>query len=369
VLDNDEDEDGDQLEITDVGNPSNGTAIAKDDDGDGVNDAISYTPSNSPDTVIFEYTISDGNGGTDTAEVTVNVTGDESSCGPLTVRVEGPEGNLLPGSGFRPKYDSNADGITTADEKLPERGQATGKFEYNVTVDATPRLSKMNEDLITQFPEGFATSVEQQEKDVEKTLTPSGPKEEPGDFIYPLQDRDKTKSKLATDPSGDDDDNGDDSDGGGGSCRTEDISSSISAGVSAQTINPDNPESRSDADSISININDSLSPGEYPESVSYDASLFTLTSGSCSSGCQATAEAYGEVDSPAISDKLSASTSGPGFNESSPSREVELTMGSTTSYNTINLSVNTSATSSNVNGSYADTRYAVIDNIQLKVCD
>ena len=99
VLDNDEDEDGDQLEITDVGNPSNGTAVAIDDDGDGVKDAISYTPSNSPDTVTFEYTISDGNGGTDTAEVTVNVTGDESSCGPLTVRVEDPDGNLVPGVG------------------------------------------------------------------------------------------------------------------------------------------------------------------------------------------------------------------------------------------------------------------------------
>ena len=134
VLDNDEDEDGDQLEITDVGTPTsnddgsvNGTAIAEDDDGDGVDDFISYTPSYSPDTVTFEYTISDGNGGTDTAEVTVNVTGDKSSCGPLTVRVEDPNGNLVPGVGFGPKYDGDNDGEP---EQLPKRGMATGKFTY-----------------------------------------------------------------------------------------------------------------------------------------------------------------------------------------------------------------------------------------------
>jgi hypothetical protein len=212
VLDNDEDEDGDQLEITDVGNPSNGTAVAIDDDGDGVKDTISYTPSNSPDTVTFEYTISDGNGGTDTAEVTANVTGDESSCGPLTVRVEDPNGNLVPGVGFEPKYDGDNDGEP---EQLPKRGMATGKFTYPVEVDDDPSLSKMNESLITEFSDGFATSVQSYEKDVEQASTPSGPQEEPDDFIYPAQDRDNTKSKLATDPSGNVCNDGEDNDGDG----------------------------------------------------------------------------------------------------------------------------------------------------------
>ena len=119
VLDNDDDEDGDQLEITDVGNPSNGTAVAIDDDDDGVKDAISYTPSNSPDTVTFEYTISDGNGGTDTAEVTVNVTGNESSCGPLTVRVEDQNEDLVNAT-FTPMYDTTntSDGVL---ETLPPK--------------------------------------------------------------------------------------------------------------------------------------------------------------------------------------------------------------------------------------------------------
>jgi hypothetical protein len=201
VLDNDEDEDGDQLEITDVGIPTsnadgsaNGTTAAFDDDGDGVKDAILYTPSNSPDTVTFDYTVSDGNGGTDTAEVTVDVTGDGSSCGPLTVRVEDPDGNLVPGVGFKPKYDEDNNGQP---EQLPEKGLENGKFTYNVTVDDDPSLSKMNQGLLTQIPSGFATSVDRVEKKLEKTLG----QEEPDDFRYPLEEYDKNKSKLATDPS------------------------------------------------------------------------------------------------------------------------------------------------------------------------
>ena len=60
----------------------------------------------------------------------------------------------------------------------------------------------MNQGLLTQIPSGFATSVQSYEKDVEQASTPSGPQEEPDDFIYPAQDRDNTKSKLATDPDG-----------------------------------------------------------------------------------------------------------------------------------------------------------------------
>ena len=194
MLDNDDDEDGDQLEITDVGNPSNGTAVAIDDDGDGVKDAISYTPSNSSDTVTFEYTISDGNGGTDTAEVTVNVTGDESSCGPLTVRVEDPNGNLVPGVGFEPKYDGDNDGQL---EQLPKRGMATGKFTYPVEVDDDPSLSEMNENLLGEIPDGFATSVDRFDKNVEETASDQ---KEPDDFWYGNKFN-RNKLKLATDPS------------------------------------------------------------------------------------------------------------------------------------------------------------------------
>jgi len=198
VLHNDSDPDENPLVVTSVGDPVsifddevNGSASV-----DPMTGEIIYIPEEAPDTVEFEYTISDANGGTDTATVRVNVTGDKSSCGELTIRVEGPNGSTTPGVGFRPKYDSDANGTTTADEKLPERGQATGKFTYNVTVDDTPRLSKMNESLITQFPTGFATSVEKFEKAVETTLD----QDEPDDHTY--QNQSNKKSKLATDPSG-----------------------------------------------------------------------------------------------------------------------------------------------------------------------
>ncbi|MCP5422565.1 MAG: retention module-containing protein [Chromatiaceae bacterium] len=65
---NDTDLDGDTLTITAVGNPTNGTVVLNPDG------TVTFTPDanyNGPAT--FEYTISDGNGGTDTATVTVNV--------------------------------------------------------------------------------------------------------------------------------------------------------------------------------------------------------------------------------------------------------------------------------------------------------
>jgi len=68
VLDNDDDADGDPLEVTIVSDPSNGLATINPDG------TIEYTPDadfTGVDT--FTYTISDGAGGTDTATVTVTV--------------------------------------------------------------------------------------------------------------------------------------------------------------------------------------------------------------------------------------------------------------------------------------------------------
>ena len=69
VLDNDSDPDGDPLTITAVTDPAHGTAEPIDSDT-----RIRYTPATNffgDDT--FDYTVSDGNGGTDTATVTVTV--------------------------------------------------------------------------------------------------------------------------------------------------------------------------------------------------------------------------------------------------------------------------------------------------------
>ncbi|RYU68289.1 tandem-95 repeat protein [Aliivibrio finisterrensis] len=68
LLGNDTDVDGDELKIVAVSNPTNGT-VSINDDGE-----IEFKPSeNFSGEVTFDYTISDGNGGTDTATVTINI--------------------------------------------------------------------------------------------------------------------------------------------------------------------------------------------------------------------------------------------------------------------------------------------------------
>jgi hypothetical protein len=70
VLNNDIDVDGDTLMITAVTTPANGTAVAN------ANNTITYTSTVdfAGGVVTFDYTVSDGNGGSATAQVGVNVT-------------------------------------------------------------------------------------------------------------------------------------------------------------------------------------------------------------------------------------------------------------------------------------------------------
>ena len=197
VLDNDGDDndnsyDKSNIEITEITQEaSKGTTQIFEDD-DGV-DKISYTPD--PDTtgeVTFEYEAKfpDPEGTTDTAIVTVDVTG---GCGSLTVKVEGPDGSPVSGATVEPLIGGT---------HVPQVTGPDGTAPYNVDISNNPVQTQMNESMIISVPDGFATSVERYEKDIEKTVTASGPKEEPDDFWYPIQERVRTKSKLATDPSG-----------------------------------------------------------------------------------------------------------------------------------------------------------------------
>ncbi|WP_282437372.1 tandem-95 repeat protein [Vibrio amylolyticus] len=69
LLGNDSDIDGDTLEITDVSNAENGEFVVNYE-----NQTITFTPTKDYNgEASFEYTISDGNGGVDTATVTLNV--------------------------------------------------------------------------------------------------------------------------------------------------------------------------------------------------------------------------------------------------------------------------------------------------------
>jgi len=97
VLENDTDDDGDSIEIKSVENyPTNG--IANVDSG-----KIVYTPDNNNDTS-FSYTIKDGNGGEDTAQVDVSF----SSCqGSITVEVEDTNGNSKSADSIQVEYDGD----------------------------------------------------------------------------------------------------------------------------------------------------------------------------------------------------------------------------------------------------------------------
>ena len=73
VLGNDTDPDGDSLDVASTTDPPNGTAVINPDN------TITYTPDNGPGSDSFEYTITDGNGGFDTARVDVTITEDPNS--------------------------------------------------------------------------------------------------------------------------------------------------------------------------------------------------------------------------------------------------------------------------------------------------
>ena len=68
VLDNDTDPDNDALTVTDVTSGQYGTVVINNDN------TITYTPNdNFSGSDAFSYTVSDGNGGEDTADVTIGV--------------------------------------------------------------------------------------------------------------------------------------------------------------------------------------------------------------------------------------------------------------------------------------------------------
>ena len=105
VLGNDTDADGHTLIVTSVGSPSNGTAQL------GSNNQITYTPAPQfVGTDTFAYAISDGNGGTASSNVTVNV----QDTPPPPPRTERPSQTPMP-----PRHRRTVPSISTSSATIP----------------------------------------------------------------------------------------------------------------------------------------------------------------------------------------------------------------------------------------------------------
>ncbi|EAQ98956.2 retention module-containing protein [Congregibacter litoralis] len=151
LLANDSDPDGDDLTITSVGSPSNGTVVLN---GDGT---VTFTPdADYNGSASFEYTVSDGEGGTDTA--TVNLTVDAVNDPPVSINPLAPQANddadviaPLDASAAFADVDStleySATGLPNGLSIDPNTGIISGTIDnsasqvgggvYNVTVTAT----------------------------------------------------------------------------------------------------------------------------------------------------------------------------------------------------------------------------------------
>jgi len=129
VLDNDSDPDGDELSIIDFTEPSNGTVVLNDDG------TFTYTPNNNFNGVdSFEYTISDGNGGTDTATVTITVVGVNDAPVAVDDAASTDEDTAVTISVLNNDTDPDGDELSIIDFTEPSNGSVVlnqdGTFTY-----------------------------------------------------------------------------------------------------------------------------------------------------------------------------------------------------------------------------------------------
>jgi len=133
VLANDEDPDGDLITVTDVTQPGNGSA-ALNADG-----TITYVPQRGfTDTDFFTYSISDGQGGADTAMVTVLVT--RPNRPPIAVPDVARTGRDVPVTidVLANDRDPNGDPLTLVAIRQPRSGTAVGSADGTVTYTPAP---------------------------------------------------------------------------------------------------------------------------------------------------------------------------------------------------------------------------------------
>ena len=135
VTPNDTDLDGDRLTITEVSNPSNGTVVLNPDG------TVTFTPTlNYHGPATFDYEISDGNGGSDTATVTVNVAAVNDAPDAKDDVGSGEEDNPITGNVL--SNDSDVDGdtpLTVVSNTAPSNGTlvigGNGDYTYTPTLN------------------------------------------------------------------------------------------------------------------------------------------------------------------------------------------------------------------------------------------
>ena len=152
VLDNDSDRDGDPLTLAIISNPSHGTAFVIDNNtpSDPTDDVITYTPNpdyNGSDQ--FTYLISDRNGGTDTATLTLNVTPVNDPPDAVDDTVITDEEVAVTIDVLENDTDPEGDLLSLVVVSAPSNGTAV--------VNNNGTLDNINDDLITYTPNpGFS---------------------------------------------------------------------------------------------------------------------------------------------------------------------------------------------------------------------
>jgi len=138
LLDNDSDPDGDVLVISDHDEVSDGAGLLDPIDG---GRALQFTPAAGfVGTIVFDYTVDDGRGGTDTATVRARVVPESANDAPYSVR----------GPGVSVEADQTVSYNVLADWRDPDGDDLT-------LVAASPRSG----DLVRFTPDGFVTFTHQ----------------------------------------------------------------------------------------------------------------------------------------------------------------------------------------------------------------